>query len=131
MDGGEDDGTATDAGWYDPEATTFGDRLSGAREAAGMGQAALARRLGVKATTLRAWEEDRAEPRANRVQMLAGLLNVSLIWLMTGQGAGVTPAQPGDGELLAELDGARREALKLAERIRKLEIRVRARMDRT
>ena len=88
------DGAEIEGDWYDPETTTFGDRLSGAREAAGMSQAALARRLGVKATTLRSWEEDRAEPRANRVQMLSGLLNVSLVWLLTGEGDGV----PTDGE---------------------------------
>ena len=31
-----------DEGWYDPQATTFGDRLSGAREEAGLSQEDLA-----------------------------------------------------------------------------------------
>ena len=33
--------------WFGPDAATFGDRVAGAREAAGMTQAQLARRLGV------------------------------------------------------------------------------------
>ena len=55
-----------DIDWYGPEAATFGDRVAAAREQAGMTQAALAKRLGVRLPTLRAWEDDRSEPRANR-----------------------------------------------------------------
>lgn len=79
---------AADADWFDPETTTFGDRLAGAREISQMSQQELAKRLGVKLKTLRAWENDLAEPRANRLQMIAGLLNVPLIWLITGEGEG-------------------------------------------
>jgi ribosome-binding protein aMBF1 (putative translation factor) len=68
-------------GWYDADTTTFGDRMTGAREAAGLSQAELAKRLGVKVKTIRAWENDRSEPRANRLQMLAGILGVSIMWL--------------------------------------------------
>lgn len=75
--------------WFSPEAATFGDRLAAAREQAGMSQAQLARRLGVKASTLRSWEEDLSEPRANRLSMLAGILNVSIMWLMNGEGEGL------------------------------------------
>lgn len=75
-------------GWDNPDAATFGDRIAGAREASGMTQSALARRLGVKLSTLRAWEEDRSDPRANKLQMLSGLLNVSLAWLLSGVGDG-------------------------------------------
>jgi len=57
--------------WYSDETATFGDRLSGVREALGMTQTELAERLEVRLATLMAWEEDRAEPRANRLQMLA------------------------------------------------------------
>lgn len=70
--------------WYSDDVATFGDRLATAREAAGLNQSQLARRLGVKLATLRGWENDVSEPRANRVQMLAGMLNVSLAWLLTG-----------------------------------------------
>ncbi|MEM9795388.1 MAG: helix-turn-helix transcriptional regulator [Pseudomonadota bacterium] len=121
-----------DENWYDPDITTFGDRLAGARETAGLSQADLARRLGVKVKTLRAWEVDQSEPRANRVQMLSGLLNVSLVWLMTGEGEGPAlpgePAESGDGELLRELVRAQRESERLTDRLRVLESRVRARL---
>jgi len=72
--------------WYGAETATFGDRLAGAREAAGLSQEELATRLGVRLETLIGWEEDAADPRANRLQMLAGMLNVSLMWLLTGEG---------------------------------------------
>ena len=79
------DGTTPD---FTDETATFGDRLALAREAAGLDLAQLAHRLGVRPETLRNWEEDRAEPRANRLQMLAGMLDVSLVWLISGQGPG-------------------------------------------
>ena len=119
MDGDDD--------WYDPEATTFGDRLAGAREAAGLEPVGLARRLGVRTATLRAWEGDRAEPRANRVQMLAGLLNVSLVWLLTGEGEGPTSAADAEGaeaDLRREVTRARRDAERMVERLRAIEARL-------
>lgn len=84
-----------DDGWFDPENATFGDRVTGAREAAGMTQKELARRLGVKLGTVEGWENDLSEPRANKLQMLAGVLNVSLTWLLEGVGDGIDA--PGEG----------------------------------
>ena len=78
-----------DINWYAEEAATFGDRLAGAREANGMTQAQLAKNLGIKLAKLKAWEQDLSEPRANRLSMLAGLLNVSIMWLLNGEGEGV------------------------------------------
>lgn len=75
--------------WYSADAATFGDRLAGAREAAGLSAEGLAEKLGVRLETLQSWEEDLADPRANRLQMLAGLLNVSIMWLLTGEGEGL------------------------------------------
>ncbi|MEZ5811578.1 MAG: helix-turn-helix transcriptional regulator [Rhizobiaceae bacterium] len=69
-----------------PDLDTLGGRLSRAREAAGMSTAQLARRLGIKTATLQSWESDRSEPRANRLATMAGILNVSLAWLMHGLG---------------------------------------------
>jgi transcriptional regulator with XRE-family HTH domain len=116
--------------WFDPQTTTFGDRLTGAREAAGLSQAELARRLGVKIKTLRAWEGDQSEPRANRLSMLCGILNVPLTWLLTGVGtvswaASVTGQ---DGQLLEEIGALRREATGLVERLGLIEARLRARL---
>ena len=83
------DDAATDGTWYSDDAATFGDRITAAREAQGLDQEQLARRLGVKLKTIRNWENDAAEPRANKLQMLAGLLNVSIRWLLTGEGDGL------------------------------------------
>lgn len=65
---------------------TLGGRLWRAREAIGMSESALAKALGLKKETLRAWESDRSEPRANKLVTLAGLLNVSPTWLLDGVG---------------------------------------------
>ncbi|HBZ43373.1 MAG TPA: transcriptional regulator [Maritimibacter sp.] len=80
-----------DDNWYSDEAATFGDRLAAARDAVGLSQKELAKRIGVKTKTLAAWENDITEPRANRLQLMSGLLNVSLGWLLTGEGDGVEP----------------------------------------
>lgn len=70
-----------------PDIDTLGGRLSRARDATGMSAAQFARRLGVKTSTVQAWENDRSEPRANRLSMIAGFLNVSVPWLLHGVGA--------------------------------------------
>ncbi|MDP5362418.1 MAG: helix-turn-helix domain-containing protein, partial [Paracoccaceae bacterium] len=83
-----------DLGWFSEETATFGDRLAGAREAAGMDQKALAEKLGVKTNVISGWENDLKEPRANRLQMVSGILGVSITWLLTGEGDG--PDAPDD-----------------------------------
>ena len=79
----------TDIDWFGAETATFGDRLAGARESGGLTQNQLAKNLGVKLSTLKNWEHDVSEPRANKLSMLAGLLNVSVMWLLNGEGEGV------------------------------------------
>jgi transcriptional regulator with XRE-family HTH domain len=122
-------------GWYSEATATFGDRLCAAREAGGLSVAELARRIGVGDKTVRGWEDDQSEPRANRMQMLAGLLNVSLRWLMTGEGPGVAaPAEeagaPPEAAALAELRAEVRELRGLqrqaAERATRLDRRLAA-----
>jgi len=71
---------------HDDATNTLGGRIVHAREAEELTTSQLARRLGVKSATLQAWESDRAEPRSNRLIMLAGILNVSPTWLLTGYG---------------------------------------------
>ena len=83
-------------GWYSNEAATFGDRVAAGREALGLSQQELAHKLGVKLKTVQGWEEDVSEPRANKLQMLSGVLNVSLMWLLNGEGEGI--AEP-DGDM--------------------------------
>ena len=65
---------------------TIGARIVEARENTGLTTPQLARRLGIKAQTLFAWETGKSEPRANRLAMLAGILGVSPGWLLTGHG---------------------------------------------
>jgi transcriptional regulator with XRE-family HTH domain len=96
--------------WFSAEVATFGDRLAAAREAAGMTQKALANRLGVRHTTVQAWENDTSEPRSNRLQMLAGMLSVSLMWLLTGRGDGLD-GPPGAGAQTARADAAALQSL--------------------
>ena len=57
-----------------------------AREAQGLSARQLAGKVGVESRTLRAWESDRSEPRSNKLVTLAGVLNASPNWLLTGEG---------------------------------------------
>jgi transcriptional regulator with XRE-family HTH domain len=65
---------------------TLGGRIVYAREQQDLTTAQLARRVGLKTETLLGWELDRSEPRSNRLLTLAGMLNVSPTWLLTGSG---------------------------------------------
>ncbi len=98
--------------WFGNDAATFGDRLAAAREAAGLSQAELAQKLGVKTRVIEHWEADAKEPRANRLQMLAGMLGVSLMWLLTGEGDGIDA--PSDAETdIAQVKGVLAEIREL------------------
>ena len=127
--------TSPEHTWYSADVATFGDRLAGAREAAGLTQEDLAQRLGVRLTTLQNWEEDLAEPRGNRLQMLAGMLNVSLTWLLTAEGDGLVspdsapaPLSAGAEAALAELQRLRVGAIALADELAQLERQMRIAM---
>ena len=121
--------------WYGPETATFGDRLAAAREKTGMDQKDLAKRLGIKLSTLKSWEEDWAEPRANKLQMAAGLLNVSIRWLLTGEGTG--PDEPDFSaveedlkQIILDLRQMRQEHARLGEQMGRLEKRLRKTLQR-
>ncbi|OJI95275.1 helix-turn-helix protein [Planktotalea frisia] len=125
-----DDMAADD--WYGPDAATFGDRLAAARDNAKMTQAQMARRLGIKASTLKAWEQDLSEPRANHLSIMAGVLNVSMMWLMNGEGEGLDapnadgPVSEADlGELLRDMRDLRVTISQSAEQLGRLEKRLR------
>lgn len=127
---GADDHEAAVADYSDA-ASTFGDRLMLAREAVGVSQNELAHRIGVKLPTLRNWEEDRSEPRANKIQLLAGMLNVSMGWLMSGHGVAPVEHTGADRErivtaCLADLRDLRADQTRIMNKIAQLEKRLRS-----
>lgn len=122
------DETSHHGSYFSDEAATFGDRVAAARRHLGLTQEALARKLGIKLKTLRAWEDDFADPRANKLQMLAGVLNVSIMWLLTGEGDGLDgaeemhgPADPDLRALLADLRSLTADQARLSARFARLE----------
>ncbi len=123
--------TENDTDWFGPDSATFGDRVAGARDAANMTQSQLARRLGVKKSTIAAWEQDLSEPRANRLSMMAGVLNVSIMWLLTGEGEGAATPQEDASQnndlssALAEMRAIRNDMRSSGERLARLEKRLR------
>ncbi len=84
--------------------------------------------------TLRNWEEDRSEPCANRLQMIAGMLNVPIVWPASGQGGLPVALEPevelDDGleACLGELRRLRLEQAQMVEKLGRLEKRLRAAM---
>lgn len=109
--------------WYGDDAATLGDRLVAARNSAGLSQVDLATQIGVKVATLDAWENDWKEPRANRLQMLTGMLGVSLRWLLSGVGEG--PDNPEEvTEIPSDINGMLSEMRKLRTQIAKSSVKL-------
>lgn len=73
-----------------PDMDTIGGRISRARDTSGLSVEEVAWRLGVKIATVNAWESDRTLPGSHRMNKLAGMLNVSISWLL--HGVGTAPA---------------------------------------
>ena len=109
--------------YYANDNATFGDRIYAAREAVGLSQSALAIRLGVQLKTVKKWEEDITEPRANKLQMISGLLNISITWLLIGEGIGpqdpesTMPISADLNEILVELRHTKSELLRLTKNL--------------
>jgi transcriptional regulator with XRE-family HTH domain len=106
---------------------TLGERICKARDATGLSTAQLARRMGIKTSTLHGWESDRSEPRSNKLVLLAGVLNVSPTWLLVGRGT--APLNEDDSvpeieSLRIGLDRAHKQALALVEEIERLKQRI-------
>jgi transcriptional regulator with XRE-family HTH domain len=122
---------ATTQNWYSEETATFGDRLAAARDVAQLTQKELAQRVGIKVSTLRNWEEDLSEPRANRLSILSGILGVSLRWLLTAEGEGLlapdenAPIASDLSAILTELRAVRAQMKQSTERLALLEKRLR------
>jgi transcriptional regulator with XRE-family HTH domain len=119
-----------DDAYFSNETATFGDRVAAARAARGLSQQDMAKKLGVKLKTAHGWEDDISEPRANKLQMLAGLLNVSIMWLLTGEGDGLSNARDRESlptdidEILTELRRTRAQYARLTDKLGRLEKRL-------
>lgn len=110
-------------------ADTLGGRIMSAREALGYSTARLARYVGVKTATMQGWESDRSEPRANKLVMLSGVLNVSPSWLMIGEGEAPTQTEQAaplvvSDEVKQELSLLRDQARDMTERFDALLARI-------
>jgi HTH-type transcriptional regulator, cell division transcriptional repressor len=104
---------------------TLAQRIVKAREAAGFTTAQLAHRLGVRTSTLASWESGKAEPRTNRLAMLAGLLSVSPTWLLCGRGT--APHETGEADvdsLKTSLSELRSMITAMGEHVHRMEARV-------
>ncbi|MGB0411991.1 MAG: helix-turn-helix domain-containing protein [Pikeienuella sp.] len=114
---------------FGEEQATLGDRIAAGREALGFSQQELAERIGVKVSTLEEWEFDQSAPRASHVQMLSGVLNVSLIWLMSGETEAGDDSEESETDvesMLRALRQLRSDQLRLADRTGRLEKKLRA-----
>ena len=64
--------------------STFAERIIEAREAKNLTVEQVAERASVTIKTLRQWEAGSTKPRSNKLQMLSGVLGVTLTWLIDG-----------------------------------------------
>lgn len=62
----------------------IGDRIKEAREKAGLSQSELARKMGIKASSVQEWERNETSPRRHRIKPLAEVLEVTPHWLEFG-----------------------------------------------
>ncbi|WP_235008406.1 helix-turn-helix domain-containing protein [Candidatus Halocynthiibacter alkanivorans] len=123
------DATATD--WYSDDIATLGDRLEAARVASHMTLEELSERVGVQLIMLEGWEQDSSEPSTTFLPRLAGILNVSLTWLLIGEGEGLDAPTGADAApqdltpLLAELRSLRINMRQQSDQLGKLEKKLR------
>lgn len=114
---------------YNNETATLGDRIEAARAAKDMSRDELAKRLGVKKSTIKKWENDQSEPRSNRLYMMGGVLDCNVMWLLNGEGEspqmlGETAADMDRAQIRAELTELRRKLDTVAKNIRILEEKI-------
>ena len=115
---------------FNETVATFGDRLGAAREAKGLTIEGLAEKLGLDTQVVETWESDADEPRGNHTQLLAGLLNVSLVWLISGEGNGTSQVAEtydrlaGVNDTLGEISQLKETLSGALEKLEKLESRL-------
>jgi transcriptional regulator with XRE-family HTH domain len=72
--------------------TTFGRRLKEARTHRQLTQSEVADKLGIDFTTISKYENNKSQPDNDILRELAGIYEVSLDWLITGQLNGEKPS---------------------------------------
>ena len=107
---------------------TLGGRIFASRQNAGISLHMAASLLGVKHATLKSWENDRSEPRVNKLVALAGLLGVSPTHFLAEEGDDGLNMSAKKGSrkelvkmLKEEISHAREEQKKLNQRLRKID----------
>ena len=63
------------------------ERITFARERAGLSQTELAKKIGITPQAIQNWEYGKSSPRLQRLKKLAEVLNVSEEWITTGNGS--------------------------------------------
>jgi len=91
----------------DDSDAAIGTRIREARLAIGDSVDTVAARIGVEADTFASWEAGSVPLRANHLSRVAGLLSVSLSWLMIGRGPEPTGNHSELSRLRADLASAR------------------------
>ena len=111
------------------EEMTLGGRIHASRQNAGMSLHLVANLLGVRSSTLKSWENDRSEPRINKLVALAGLLGVSPTHFLAEEGnngADVTAIKGRRDKLIEmlkeEMSFAREQQKQLYQHIRKMDM---------
>lgn len=69
---------------YDCGMENIGERITRKREAAGLSQSELGRRLGISAQAVQKWESGRATPRNSKLSSIASILSTSVQFLLQG-----------------------------------------------
>jgi len=86
--------------------TTLGGRIFQCRQQAGLSVQMLANLTGVRPSTLKSWENDRSEPRVNKLVAMAGILGVSPTYFIAEEGnSGIATTRPRGrgGKLISQL----------------------------
>ncbi len=112
----------------DDEEMTLGGRISSSRQNAGMSLHMAASLVGVRPTTLKSWENDRSQPRINKLVALSGILGVSPTFFIAEEGndgVAVTALRGRKDKLVdmlkQEIATAKEQQRELAKRIKKMD----------
>lgn len=107
--------------------TTTGSRIEQARNQLGLSLVQLASRISVESKTLANWEKNRIEPRGEKLMKLAGVLQVPMVWLLTGdtpKGSLRNPDAPGFDEAAQKLERALAKKQTLANLLNEVSVEI-------